>query len=43
MGDRFSGAVSLLVSSGIRVGGETMDAEKIDVDLVLVDHVFLRD
>jgi len=43
VGDRFSGAVSLSALSEIRVGGETMDAEKVDVDLVLVDRVFLRD
>ena len=36
-------AVSSLASSGIRVGGLTVDAEKVDVDSTLVDYVFLRD
>ena len=35
MGDRFSGAVSLLVSSGIRVGSVTVDVEKVDINSFL--------
>ena len=43
MGDRCSGAVSFSALSGIRAGGETVDVEKVDADLVLVDRIFLRD
>ena len=41
--DGFSGALSSLASSGIRVGGKILDTEKVDIDSVLVDLVFLCD
>jgi len=43
VGNEFSDAVSSLASSGIWVGGETMDADKFDADSDLVDHVASRD
>ena len=43
VGNEFTGAVSSSASSGIRVGGETMDLDKVDVDSALVDHVASRD
>ena len=44
VGGGFTGAMSvaLSASSGIIVGGVTADAENVDVDLVLVDGVFLH-